>query len=80
MNSNIWEVLKMKFVDIPDYKEILRFLRNHNLGDFEEITLLSENEKDVCVELDFGDDEIETVTIRRRNGYNGNYRISSRSH
>lgn len=66
--------------EVKDWDAIYKFLEKHNLGDFESAVIINSNDKDVQVQLDFGDGEIGTVVIRRRNGYNGNYRLVSSTH
>lgn len=64
------------FNSLPDAKDIERFLAKHNLSGYQSIQLIKETPKDINLHLDFGDGEEGDVTIRRRNGYNGNYRIT----
>lgn len=59
-----------------DITAINQFLGKHNLSGYEAVEVLMDTPKDVKLRLDYGDDEIVTITIRRRNGYNGNYRIT----
>lgn len=66
----------MKFNDIIDHIAIEEFLTNHNLGSWDSVEVLHEDAKDIKLSLDFGDDEIVIVNIRRRKGYNGNYRLT----
>ena len=41
----------------------------------ENVEVVEENEKEIFLTLDFGDDEIIKVWINRRKGENGNYRV-----
>lgn len=66
----------MEFKNVPDYKDLLYFLRKHGLDEYEDAKVIFNTNKDIGLELDFGDDEIVKVNIRRRKGYNGNYRIT----
>lgn len=44
-------------------------------GGWESTEVIKDNGKSVLIKIDFGDDEIITVGINRRNGNNGNYRV-----
>ena len=44
-------------------------------GTWESIKVISDNQKTIALKVDCGDDEIITVTINRRKGNNGNYRV-----
>ena len=55
-------------------KALVDFLKKH-YGNFESATVTKDTGKTVWVTVDFGDDEIIKVTINRRKGENGNYRI-----
>lgn len=64
------------FNTLPDANAIKRFLSKHNLDGYTSIQLISDTTKDIQLHLDYGDGEEGDVTIRRRNGYNGNYRLT----
>lgn len=68
----------MKVVgEVKDWGAICKFLEKHNLGNFESALVINCDDKDVQIQLDFGDGEIGTVVVRRRNGDRGNYRLVS---
>ena len=52
------------------------FLTKH-YGSWETVEIVKDNGKTVWAKIDFGDDEVMSVVINRRNGDNGNYRIVS---
>lgn len=67
------------FNTLPDAKAIEKFLAKHNLNGYETIQLINETPKDITLFLNYGDDESGQVTIRRRKGDNGNYRLTGSS-
>lgn len=55
-------------------KELHNYLMKR-YGRWESIEVKSDNGKSITLKIDFGDDEIMTVGVNRRNGDKGNYRV-----
>jgi hypothetical protein len=55
-------------------KELEKFIHEKH-GVPGSMEVISDNGKTVMVKADYGDDEIITMTINRRKGNKGNYRI-----
>lgn len=54
--------------------ELIKYLAKR-YGTWESVNVIRDDGKTISLKIDFGDDEIMTVAIDRRNGYNGNYRV-----
>lgn len=44
-------------------------------GSWESADVVKDDGKSITLKIDFGDEEVLTVVINRRDGYNGNYRV-----